>query len=1000
MFLGKRRMGQARYHVTAVAMFCFVLLGVVRLDAHADETLSSLLRVRSDSDQGEQNKALTVLEAKLKITEKQREYQEEVRRDLSQRLTRELAKLEKLTLSIQISPKKWYLYRNEKIRKLRQRLLIQEKRLRGLYFRIQTAQASVLEDLSSLQTKYKRFETAFKSVNVIVKKRFPQQKAEELRLVMEQLEGRISKAADERKATITKRNNYNKKLKAYQRRLILTRKKMFEDPPAKPKLKKDNKPDDIAQRKRALRKLSASEEARQERDEEILQTTAQIQNVLQQILLMRLAGFVDLFQYRKRDETLTLEELYVDKQLYLLTMKSMKALAKKYASQEKGGLLYYSPLDFRGKWFSLSIQHTKRLFKEGPAKVVGMKTSPDGFAEAYKKMGLVKFAFWFFLLPIFLLVLLVLEHRWTKRRIAQLAERIRESKTVMQLRRVRLLSFRLLHDTFPYVIAFSLIYILLVGTPLAEAWESLLFLIAILMVLVRLLWSLANELFAKEAKRRFLRGVDKDNAHRFRRFLKFLAMFSLMYFPFLRLLTSLKYPDSLVELLQTFFFVVVLGWLLFGFFRPSTLKKLFDPVKRRRRKATQMIMYRVYPLILISLTVALVVHLLGYSNFAYYLAVGLSWSVSILGAAYVLFQFLMLFASWFLAIDNPDEQHRGMIHETRVRILRVSRVLLSLTLMVLSLGFLLEAWDILGGFSGIFWLLDYPLLSVQKTQLSLLSILKFIAVFGATLWLSKKLQQWLSVGLYPSLGFDTGTQAAINTVVGYVMLTVGLLLALQVMGVGIGVLTIFAGAIGIGLGFGLRDIASNFISGLILIFGRPISVGDVIELKGQRGVVRAISARSTTMETIQGHTILVPNAKLITSQVVNLSVGPPFIRLSLAVGVAYDSDLDLVRQTLLNVVAENEKVLQEPPPSVAIKDFGDNNIVFSLTVSSNNFLGQGGVLNSLRDSIAVRFREKGITMAFPQKDLHLDPAVEEAFSVIKDYILQSKQPNESKPVTE
>jgi small-conductance mechanosensitive channel len=188
------------------------------------------------------------------------------------------------------------------------------------------------------------------------------------------------------------------------------------------------------------------------------------------------------------------------------------------------------------------------------------------------------------------------------------------------------------------------------------------------------------------------------------------------------------------------------------------------------------------------------------------------------------------------------------------------------------------------------------------------------------------------------------------------------------------VFTLAGGALAIGIGFGSQNILNNFISGLILLAERPIKVGDLIEVEGTFGQVERIGARSTSVKTFDNFHIIVPNSSFLESKVVNWTHTDKLVRISLVVGVAYGSPVRRVEEVLLEVVGEHERTVVPPDPVVLFEDFGDSALVFRALfwIVMNRPMDQRKVLSDLRYRVDDRFREEGITIAFPQRDVHLD----------------------------
>ncbi len=271
----------------------------------------------------------------------------------------------------------------------------------------------------------------------------------------------------------------------------------------------------------------------------------------------------------------------------------------------------------------------------------------------------------------------------------------------------------------------------------------------------------------------------------------------------------------------------------------------------------------------------------------------------------------------------------------------------------------------------VFELLNYNLFALGNAKITPLSILYVLLFSIALIYVSKKLRDLLIRKLLTKTKLDVGAQTAIGTMVRYVFLLVGFLIIIQTVGIDLTTLNVLAGAVGVGIGFGLQNIANNFISGLIILMERPIKVGDRIEVDGVSGSVMAIGARSTRVKTNDNISIIVPNSKFISENVVTWSFNTDRVRFRIPVGVSYDSDIDLVSKLLIQVGEENKDVLAEPPPTVRLTEFGDNSLNFQLWVWSSAKLHRPGVLKSdINFAISRKFKQNNIEIPFPQRDLN------------------------------
>jgi small-conductance mechanosensitive channel len=262
------------------------------------------------------------------------------------------------------------------------------------------------------------------------------------------------------------------------------------------------------------------------------------------------------------------------------------------------------------------------------------------------------------------------------------------------------------------------------------------------------------------------------------------------------------------------------------------------------------------------------------------------------------------------------------------------------------------------------------------------SILTGLLVFVLLIVATGQVQKRFLRPVFGRTPMSPGMQSAAIKITGYVILVLGTLVVLQSVGINLTTLNVLAGAVGIGVGFGLQAIASNFISGLIILFEGPIKVGDRIEVGEVVGDVIAINARATTVLTNDNIAIIVPNESFISSNVTNWSHNDRTVRFKIRVGVAYGSDTRLVERLLLQAAATNPSVLKKPEPLVRFMEFGDSSLNFELRVFTQELMNREGRLRSeLNFAIDDLFREYGVQIPYPQRDIHIksmtrDPGLE------------------------
>ncbi len=263
-------------------------------------------------------------------------------------------------------------------------------------------------------------------------------------------------------------------------------------------------------------------------------------------------------------------------------------------------------------------------------------------------------------------------------------------------------------------------------------------------------------------------------------------------------------------------------------------------------------------------------------------------------------------------------------------------------------------------------------------ELSVGDVLAFAAVLAGTVAVVRLVHFLLAQEILPRFGLGQGTEAALSLTVSYCLVALGVVLAFGKAGVDPERLALLGGALGVGIGFGLQNVVSNFVSGLILVAERPMKVGDVIEIGSLVGQVRRIGIRSSTVHSLDGAEVIVPNAELISGQLVNWTLTDARRRVELAVGTGYAHDPREVKPILERVARTQPGALSEPKPEVLCTGFGESSIDFAIRVWTADFAAGIRVKSELAQRVYAALTEAGIEIPFPQRDLHLrsiDPAV-------------------------
>lgn len=268
--------------------------------------------------------------------------------------------------------------------------------------------------------------------------------------------------------------------------------------------------------------------------------------------------------------------------------------------------------------------------------------------------------------------------------------------------------------------------------------------------------------------------------------------------------------------------------------------------------------------------------------------------------------------------------------------------------------------------------INQPFFQLGNFNLTIWSMFYLLILLFLLFFVTSKIRNWIVYKALAKSTVDLGVRIAVGTIVRYVAVLIGLFIILQTLGIDLSSVTILAGALGIGIGFGLQNVTNNFVSGLIILFERPIKVGDRIEVGDINGDVTQISMRATTIVTNDNISIIVPNSEFISSTVINWSHSDRNIRFNIPVGVSYDSDPEKVKKVLLEVVNANPGVLNEPKPDVLFDEYDDSSINFNLRVWTNEYINRPGLLKSqLYFEIFKRFKEEKIEIPFPQRDIHI-----------------------------
>ena len=273
--------------------------------------------------------------------------------------------------------------------------------------------------------------------------------------------------------------------------------------------------------------------------------------------------------------------------------------------------------------------------------------------------------------------------------------------------------------------------------------------------------------------------------------------------------------------------------------------------------------------------------------------------------------------------------------------------------------------------------------------------LSIVLIIYITFLISNGFQTFLLQEVLPARGVDKGVQISIARLTHYAILTIGFFVLLSTLGFAMNQITILGGALGVGIGFGLQAIVNNFVSGLILLFERPIKVGDMIDVDNQVGEVKELGLRATVVQTFDNAEIVIPNSQLISGSVINWTLTEKKIRVKVPVGVAYGSDIEKVLKILLACANDNPTVLSTPKPVALFLAFGSSSLDFELRVWIADFNDKLTVLSDLNQEIESEFESAGIEIPFPQSDLHLRSIDKDALQALSEPMVKSEKSEKS-----
>jgi len=582
---------------------------------------------------------------------------------------------------------------------------------------------------------------------------------------------------------------------------------------------------------------------------------------------------------------------------------------------------------------------------------------------------------WRHLAPIFGLLSFVMLLGWSTRRLNDLATRRfrtwRERAADMHLLPLYVLGRGLITNLFGLGLILWLGLFFWTFNLIGSDPAQLILLALVMLWTLRLAIQWVQGFFAGQTAGGVL-ALDRGVARFYRRSLKLFLVYLGLGILGLRSAGLLNYPESSRLFVEHFFLMGILVW-GFWLLRRPYLTRLLPQLSAPTWLHQPVVGLFLRGLLLFLLVVIILADLLGFQNLSMYLAQAAVWTL----LAVVILWFLWLMGETIIGhLLHPEVGRAAYFFPARAKLIQkiyvLSRWALSLVLGVAVVLWALNSWGISP--HQVAWAFQWMTWgpSLGPIKLTTLNVGGTILAIYLGFFLSRLIRSLMLARIFPRTALDTGVQYTIATTVHYVILILAGLIALNILGFQLTNLVLVFGALGVGIGFGLQNIVNNFLSGLILLFERPIKVGDMLVIDGQWGTVKEIRVRSTIFETFDRSVLIIPNSELVSNKVVNWThYGAGINRLTLKVGVAYGSDVRQVTQLLTEVCRANPRVVAVPPPQIFFEAYGDSSLNFTVWVHLRIPSDRTPATHELNSAILEAFNEHGIEIPFPQRDLHI-----------------------------
>ena len=480
--------------------------------------------------------------------------------------------------------------------------------------------------------------------------------------------------------------------------------------------------------------------------------------------------------------------------------------------------------------------------------------------------------------------------------------------------------------------------------------------------------------FRADADGRNLAGATADTARAARRVATLALGATAVWLAGAHLLRSagLSYLGEVLGFAWAVFLFALAAWL---WTRRDVLSSLIpSDTKSGPARAVRTLLHVAWPLGVVLWAANVVLYALGYRTAGAFFArraIVFLLALLVLGIVHSMLRAWLLRHAPTLADDSGDDAFDPVLARRQVigrflgQLLAIGTIagLVAITSAVFEVDpgdwHALGAWSLTGGEAGV--------------GITLARVLRSVIIFVATVMIARHVRDIVRIVLRTRGRLEQGTRYVVRTLLFYLMLAIGTVASLAALGLDMTQFGWFLTAAGVGIGFGLQEILSNLISGLILFFERPVQVGDVVTVGAVEGNVQQINIRSTVVRTRDGVSIILPNKRLITDEVINWSHTQKRTRLNLDVGVAYGSDVELVKKVLLDCAMADLRVMRRPPPEVEFRSFGESQLSFILHcwLTTPEISLRRRVQSDLNAAIDRAFAENGITIPFPQRDIHI-----------------------------